>query len=68
MLHSLFSICCCPFYFSQYDCGNLFVVALIYISLIYHQSETLFMDLLAICIPFSVKCLFMASDHFLINV
>ena len=45
-----------------------FVMVLISISLICHQGETLFIDLLAICIPFSAKYLFMSSVHFLISV
>lgn len=45
--------------------GNgLTVVVFIYISLVYNESENLFLGLLAICINFSVKCLYVSS-HFL---
>lgn len=44
--------------------GNgLTVVAFIYISLVYNENENLFLGL-AICINFSVKCLYVSS-HFL---
>lgn len=52
------------FVFPNMVAGNgLTVVAFIYISLVYNENENLFLGL-AICINFSVKCLYVSS-HFL---
>lgn len=53
------------FVFPNMVAGNgLTVVVFIYISLVYNENENLFLGLLAICINFSVKCLYVSS-HFL---
>lgn len=60
---------CLSFYFNNTDrCIVISYWALICISLTENDIEYLFMCLFHICVPFSVKYIFMLSSHFLIRL